>query len=173
MPGYYNTHLRKTSDPTPITKSKMERGMVVKIKYKKDTGTKLYLVFVLQPKWPNTTDGKLHGLSLDAVSPSKLQEISEIYNEVISKSSKVKRLDLAKIQINEASKVFYTSEIKTEKQLKAAYRTFNLLDIKSIQAVNYDWGKYDKIADRDSRRRKMEEEAELRRLEAEQKKNRN
>ena len=173
MPGYYNTHLRKTSDPTPITKSKMERGMVVKIKYKKDTGTKLYLVFVLQPKWPNTTDGKLHGLSLDAVSPSKLQEISEIYNEVISKSSKVKRLDLAKIQINEASRVFYTSEIKTEKQLKAAYRTFNLLDIKSIQAVNYDWGKYDKVADRDSRRRKMEEEAELRRLEAEQKKNPN
>ena len=173
MPGYYNTHLRKTSDPTPITKSKMERGMVVKIKYKKDTATKLYLVFVLQPKWPNTTDGKLHGLSLDAVSPSKLQEISEIYNEVISKSSKVKRLDLAKIQINEASRVFYTSEIKTEKQLKAAYRTFNLLDIKSIQAVNYDWGKYDKIADRDSRRRKMEQEAELRRLEAEQKKNRN
>jgi len=173
MPGYYNTHLRKTSDPTPITKSKMERGMVVKIKYKRDTGTKLYLVFVLQPKWPNTTDGKLHGLSLDAVSPSKLQEISEIYNEVISKSSKVKRLDLAKIQINEASRVFYTSEIKTEKQLKAAYRTFNLLDIKSIQAVNYDWGKYDKVADRDSRRRKMEEEAELRRLEAEQKKNRN
>jgi len=173
MPGYYNTHLRKTSDPTPITKSKMERGMVVKIKYKRDTGTKLYLVFVLQPKWPNTTDGKLHGLSLDAVSPSKLQEISEIYNEVISKSSKVKRLDLAKIQINEASRVFYTSEIKTEKQLKSAYRTFNLLDIKSIQAVNYDWGKYDKVADRDSRRRKMEEEAELRRLEAEQKKNRN
>ena len=173
MPGYYNTHLRKTSDPTPITKSKMERGMVVKIKYKKDTGTKLYLVFVLQPKWPNTTEGKLHGLSLDAVSPSKLQEISEIYNEVISKSSKVKRLDLAKIQINEASRVFYTSEIKTEKQLKSAYRTFNLLDIKSIQAVNYDWGKYDKVADRDSRRRKMEEEAELRRLEAEQKKNRN
>lgn len=172
MAGYYNTHLRKTSDPTPITKSKMERGMVVKIKYKKGTQTKPYLVFVLQPKWPNATDGKLHGLSLDAVSPSKLQEISEIYNEVISKSSKVKRLDLAKIQINEASKVFYTSEIKTEKQLKAAYRTFNLLDIKSIQAVNYNWGKYDKIADRDSRRKKMEEEAELRRLEAEQRKNR-
>ena len=163
MPGYYNTHLRKTSDPTPITKSKMERGMVVKIKYKKDTGTKLYLVFVLQPKWPNTTEGKLHGLSLDAVSPGKLLEIAEIYNEVMSKSSKVKRLDLAKIQINEASKVFYTSEIKTEKQLKASYRTFNLLDIKSVQAVNYDWGKFDKIADRDARRKKIEEEAKARR----------
>lgn len=162
MPGYYNTHLRKTSDPTPITKNKMERGMVVKIKYKKDTETKLYLVFVLQPKWPNTTDGKLHGLSLDAVSPSKLSEIAKIYNEVMSKSSKVKRLDLAKIQINEASKVFYTSEIKTEKQLKAAYRTFNLLDIKSVQAVNYDWGKYDKIPSASERRAQLEEEARLR-----------
>ena len=164
MAGYYNTHLRKTSDPTPITKTKLERGMVVKIKYqKKDKSTGLYLVFVLQPKWPNTTEGKLHGLSLDAIPPNKVKEISEIYDEVISKSSKVKRLDLAKIQINEGSKVFYTSEIKTEKQLRAGYRTFNLLDIKSIQAVNYDWGKFDKIADRDARRKKIEEEAKARR----------
>lgn len=165
--------MRKTTDPTPISKSKLERGMVVKMKYKKGTETKLYLVFVLQPKWPNTTEGKLHGLSLDAVSPNKLKEIAEIYDEVISKSTKVRRLDLAKIQINEASKVFYTSEIKTEKQLKAAYRTFNLLDIKSIQAVNYDWGKFDKIPSADERRKQMEEQAELRRLEDEQKKNRN
>ena len=164
MAGYYNTHLRKTSDPTPITKTKLERGMVVKIKYqKKDKSTGLYLVFVLQPKWPNTTEGKLHGLSLDAIPPNKVKEISEVYDEVISKSPKVKRLDLAKIQINEASKVVYTSEIKTEKQLRAGYRTFNLLDIKSIQAVNYDWGKFDKIADRDARRKKIEEEARERR----------
>ena len=162
--GFYNAHLRKTSDPTPISKNKLERGMVVKIKYqKKDKSTGLYLVFVLQPKWSNTTEGKLHGLSLDAIPPNKVKEISEIYDEVISKSSKVKRLDLAKIQINEGSKVFYTSEIKTEKQLRAGYRTFNLLDIKSIQAVNYDWGKFDKIADRDARRKKIEEEAKARR----------
>ena len=171
MAGYYNTHLRKTSDPTPITKTKLERGMVVKIKYqKKDKSTGLYLVFVLQPKWPNTTQGKLHGLSLDAIPPNKIKEISEIYDEVISKSSKVKRLDLAKIQINEGSKVFYTSEIKTEKQLRAGYRTFNLLDIKSIQAVNYDWGKYDKVGDRNERRLKLEEEARERKERTENKK---
>lgn len=160
MAGYYNTHLRKTSDPTPITKSKMERGQVVKIKYRKsDNMVKLYLVFVLQPKWPNTTEGKLHGLSLDAIIPDKLKEISEVYDEVISTSSKVKKLDLTKIQINEASKVFYTSEIKTEKLLKKGYRTFNLLDIKSVQVVNYNWGKRDKIDTRDARRKKLEEEA--------------
>jgi hypothetical protein len=158
--SYYNTHLRKTSDPTVITKSKMERGMVVKIKYKAQGKTpKLYLILVLQPKWPNSNDGKLHGLSLDNIPPQKFLEVAKVYNEVISNSTKVRRLDLAKIQINESSKVFYTSEIKTEKQLRAGYRTFNLLDIKSIQAVNYDWGKFDKIADRDARRKKIEEEA--------------
>ena len=25
MAGYYNTHLRKTADPTPISKAKLER----------------------------------------------------------------------------------------------------------------------------------------------------
>ena len=168
--GFYNAHLRKTSDPTPISKNKLERGMVVKIKYKKDTETKLYLVFVLQPKWPNTTEGKLHGLSLDAIPLNKLNEISKEHDEVVSTSSKVKKLDLAKIEINEASKTFYTTEIKMQKQLKVGYRTFNLLDIKSIQAVNYDWGKYDKVSDRNERRLKLEEEARERKEQEENKK---
>jgi hypothetical protein len=158
--AFYNTHLRKTSDPTTISKSKMERGMVVKIKYKPQNKTpKLYLVLVLQPKWPNSTEGKLHGLSLDNIPPQKFLEFAEVYNEVISTSYKVRRLDLAKIQITEASKVFYTSEIKTSKPLKSSYRTFNLLDIQSIQSVNYDWGKFDKVADRKERRKQLEEEA--------------
>jgi len=169
--GYYNTHLRKTSDPTPISKNKLERGMVVKIKYqKKDKSTGLYLVFVLQPKWPNTKEGKLHGLSLDAIPPNKLNELSKENDEVISTSSKVKKLDLAKIQINEASQYFYTTEIKNEEELRAGYRTFNLLDIKSIQAVNYDWGKYDKVSDRNKRRLKLEEEARERKEQDENKK---
>ena len=163
MSGYYNTHLRKTADPTPISKAKMERGMVVKLKYKpKNKTPKLYLVLVLQPKWPNSTEGKLHGLSLDNIPPQKFLEFAEVYNEVISQSSKVRRLDLAKIQITEASKLFYTSEIKTSMPLKSAYRTYNLLDIQTIQSVNYDWGKFDKIADREARRKKLEEEAKER-----------
>ena len=87
------------------------------MKYKKDKQTKLYIVFILQPKWPNSTDGKLHGLSMANIPPNKMLEIAEIYNEVVSSSKKVKRLDIAKIKIDEASKVFYTSEIKTEKNM--------------------------------------------------------
>lgn len=164
MPSYYNIHLKKTTDPTPIPKTKLERGMVIKIKYKKDNKSKLYLVFVLQPKWPNTVEGKLHGLSLDVIPPNKLLKIADIYDEVLSNSKKVRKLDLAKIKINESSKLFYTSEIKKEKELKNGYRTFNLMDIESIQAVNYNWGKYDKIASsnerrKDERKKQMEEEA--------------
>ena len=92
-----------------------------------------------------------------------------MYKEVISKGTKVKRLDLAKIQITEASKVFYTSEIKTSKPLKDAYRTFNLLDIQSIQSVNYDWGKFDLVLI-GKREEKMEEEARMRKEIEEQRK---
>ena len=166
MANFYNTHLRKTSDPTSIRKNQMERGMVVKIKYKRGgTIPKLYLVFVLQPRWPQTSDGKLHGLSLDNVSPQKFLEFAENYEEIIASSPKIRKLDLAKIQITEASKVFYTSEIKTSKPLKLGYRTFNLLDIQTIQAVNYDWGKFDMIADRNTRRKAIEDEARRRKEE--------
>jgi len=157
MPSYYNIHLKKTTDPTPIPKTKLERGMVIQIKYKKDNKSKPYLVFVLQPKWPNTDEGKLHGLSLDVIPPNKLLKIADIYDEVLSNSKKVRKLDLAKIKINESSKLFYTSEIKKEKELKNGYRTFNLMDIESIQAVNYNWGKYDKIASLDERRKQSDE----------------
>jgi alpha/beta superfamily hydrolase len=152
MRDYYNTHLTKTSDPTTVTIQKLERGMVVKLRYKKDKETKLYLVFVLQPKWPNSADAKLHGLSFGAIAPNQVTEISKMYNEVISNSSKVKKLDIAKIQIGESSKVFYTSEIKNDKNLKAGYRTFDLKKIQSMKAVNYDWGKFDKIPSAADRR---------------------
>ena len=81
--AFYNTHLRKTSDPTPITKSKMERGMVVKVKYKAQGKTpKLYLILVLQPKWPNTTEGKSSqwmGMN-ESSSSIKVSPISMIAN---------------------------------------------------------------------------------------------
>lgn len=150
---YYNVHLRKTSDPALITKPKLERGMVVKMKYKKDKETKLYVIFVLQPKWPNSSDGKLHCLSLNVIPPNKVLEIAEIYDEVMATSTRVRKLNLPKIQINEASKLFYTSEIKTEKKLKAGYRTFDLDKIVTLTAVNYDWGKFDKIPSAAERKR--------------------
>ena len=167
---YYNVHLRKTSDPVPIIKPKLERGMVIKMKYKKDNETKLYLIFVLNPKFPKTVDGKLHALSLSAIPPNKFLELAEDNNEIMAESTKVRKLDIAKIKIDEASKQFYQSEIKAVKQLKVGYRTFDLDKIQSMHAVNYDWGKFDKVPPQSERRiieeqKKRESDERLRKTE--------
>ena len=157
MADFYNIHLRKTSDPTVIQKTKLERGLVVKLKYKKASGIANYIILVLQPKWPNTSDGKLHALSLNMISPGKALELGEYYKEVISESKKVRRLDLAKLKLDTSSKLFYTTEIQNDKKFKAGYRTFDLKNIKSITAVNYDWGLYDNVASVAERKRLLEE----------------
>jgi len=157
MADFYNVHLRKTTDPTVIQKTKLERGMVVKLRYKKDSGVANYIILVLQPRWPNTSIGKLHALSLNVIPISNTLELADNYKEVISESKKVRILDLAKLKIDTSSKLFYTSEIIEDRKLKAAYRTFDLKNIKSITAVNYDWGKYDKVPSVAERERLLEE----------------
>ena len=139
--NYYNTHLIKTRDPKLITKNKLERGMVIKIRYKKGTAIKNYMVLVLQPKW----EDKLHALSFNDIPPQKVLNIAKNHKEIIAESTRVRKLDLAKLRIDKSSKVFYTTEIKSDKNLKAGYRTFNLDKIQSLTVVNYNWGNYDKI----------------------------
>tara|TARA_R110000851_G_scaffold87087_1_gene189623 strand:- start:12 stop:458 length:447 start_codon:yes stop_codon:yes gene_type:complete len=141
MMNYYNTHLTKTADAKPITKKKLERGMVVKIRYKKAEVYENYMVLVLQPRW----EGKLHALSFNVISPQKVLIIAKNNHEILAESTRVRKLNLAKIRVKDASKLFYTSEIKSDNNLKAGYRTFNLDKIQSITVVNYNWGKYDRI----------------------------
>ena len=156
--NYYNTHLRKTTDPTKVRIGQLERGMVVKMKYQKaDSSIGIYMVLILQPRWPNTVEGKLHVLSLNNIGTGKVKEFGDRYNEIISESTRIKKLDLAKLQIDKSSKLFYTSEIKKEKVYRQAYRTFNLNQIETMHAVNYDWGRYDKIPSATERARLDEE----------------
>ena len=54
-------------------------------------------------------------------------------------------MDITKIKLDTTSKLFYTSEIKNDTNLKAGYRTFDIANIQKMFAVNYDWGQYDKI----------------------------
>ena len=146
--NYYNTHLTKTRDPKHITKNKLERGMVVKLRYKKEDGIKYYMVLVLQPSWEN----KLHALSFNNIPPQKTLEIAKNYQEVLAESTRVRKLDLTKVSIDKSSKQFYTSEIKNDKNLKVGYRTFNLDKIQGLTVVNYNWGKYDKVPPKSKRK---------------------
>jgi len=150
MSNYTSQHRSKMSDPTRVTKSKVERGQVAKISYKKVDGTRGdYYVFVLQPKYK----GYFHCLDLKYIQPSLMVKLAEDLMEVSSTSTKVKKLDLTKLRIDESSKGFYIGNIRNKK-LQVGYRTLVEKNISSILVYNYDYGVFDVIPSRAERQRK-------------------
>jgi hypothetical protein len=141
MPNFTSNHRSKMSDPTRITKNQVERGQIAKIAYKKADGTRGdYYVFILQSKYK----GYFHCLDLKYIQPLLMVKLAEDLNEVASTSSRVKKLDLTKLRIDESSKGFYISEIR-HKKLQVGYRTLIEKNISSIILYNYDYGVFDKI----------------------------
>ena len=145
--SYYKQHLNKVKNAKILSLNKIERGMVVMLRYKPhdEIVSKPYMLFVLQPKWPNDGNGKLHALSLDNVDPDSFKEFAKDYPEVYATSNKVKKLNLSKLQIDETSRRFYNEEIRNVPAFSGAYRVFDLKRISVLSVVNYDYGKYDRI----------------------------
>ena len=74
MTDYTSRHRSNMTDPTRVSKSKLERGMVAKIRYKKRDNTQRDMfVFILQPNF------KLyfHCLDLKDCSPDKFIKLAE------------------------------------------------------------------------------------------------
>jgi len=154
MPDYTTMHRNRMADATRISKSKLERGMVAKIRYKKVDGTAGdYYVFVLQPKFKTY----FHCLDLKHIAPPQMVKLAEDMNEVISQTPKVKKLDLTKLNLDVSSKQFYLNEIRNKK-LKTGYRTFIEKNISTVMVYNYDYGVFDKVATEAERRQKAQVE---------------
>jgi len=154
MPDYTTMHRNRMADATRISKSKLERGMVAKIRYKKVSGeARDYYVFVLQPKFKTY----FHCLDLKHIAPPQMVKLAEDLNEVISQTPKVKKLDLTKLNLDVSSKQFYLNEIKNKK-LKTGYRTFIEKNISTVMVYNYDYGVFDKVATEAERRQKAQVE---------------
>jgi len=135
-------HRNKLSDPTRISKPQLERGQVVKVRYRKaDNSMGDYFVFVLQPKY----HGYFHCLDLKVIAPASMIKLAKDLGETFCTGARVKKLDLTKLLITESSKGFYIGNIK-HKKLQVGYRTFIEKNIMSILAYNYDYGIHDKIA---------------------------
>ena len=142
------------ADATRISKSKLERGMVAKIRYKKVDGeARDYYVFVLQPKFKTY----FHCLDLKHIAPPQMVKLAEDLNEVISQTPKVKKLDLTKLNLDVNSKQFYLNEIRNKK-LKNGYRTLIEKNISTVMVYNYDYGVFDKIATEAERRQRAQVE---------------
>ena len=148
MPDYTSRHRSNMTDPTRVSKSKLERGMVAKIRYKKRDNTQRDMfVFILQPNF------KLyfHCLDLKDCAPDKFIKLAEDLDEVTSNTPKIRKLDLSKLRVEVNSKQFYTSKLKN-KDLQNGYRTLIEKNVGQITVYNYDFGVYDKIPPRSTRR---------------------
>jgi|TARA_B100000900_G_scaffold414510_2_gene441351 hypothetical protein len=148
MPDFTSRHRSKLTDPTRVSKTKLERGMVAKIRYKKRDNTQRDMfVFILQPKFKNY----FHCLDLKDCAPDKFTKLAEDLNEVTSTTPQIKKLDLSKLRVEVNSKQFYTSKLKN-KDLQNGYRTLVEKNVGQITVYNYDYGVFDKIASRSERR---------------------
>ena len=154
MPDYTSRHRSNMTDPTRLSKSKLERGMVAKIRYKKrDKSQRDMFVFILQPNF------KLyfHCLDLKDCAPDKFIKLAEDLNEVTSNTPNIRKLDLSKLRVEVNSKQFYTSKLKN-KDLQNGYRTLIEKNVGQITVYNYDFGVYDKIPPRSTRRQQEQVE---------------
>jgi hypothetical protein len=148
MPDFTSRHRSKLTDPTRVSKTKLERGMVAKIRYKKrDNSQRDMFVFILQPKFKNY----FHCLDLKDCAPDKFTKLAEDLNEVTSTTPQIKKLDLSKLRVEVNSKQFYTSKLKN-KDLQNGYRTLVEKNVGQITIYNYDYGVFDKVASRSERR---------------------
>ena len=149
MPDFTSQHRSKMSDPTRITKNQLERGQIARVDYKKaDSSRGQYYVFVLQPKFK----GYFHCIDLKSINPSVIKKLASESVEQLSYSSKVKKLDITKLELTESSRGFYVKSIR-HKKLQEGYRTFIWDNIGSILVYNYDYGVFDRVATRAERNR--------------------
>lgn len=148
---YTTQHRNRMADPIRITKSKLEMGHVAKIRYKKVSGEgRNYFVFVLNPNFRQY----FHCLDLKHIHPSSFFRLADNFNEIISRTPNVKKLDLTKLNLDVNAKNFYLNEIKrnTRLKLKDGYRTLLAKNISSITVYNYDYGIFDRVDTASERR---------------------
>ena len=152
MADFTSRHRSNLADPTRLSKSKLERGMVAKIRYKKVDGkSRDYFVFILQPAFKTY----FHCLDLKHIPPPQMIKLAEDLMEVNSKTPRIKKLDLTKLQLDESSKQFYLGKIRNKK-LQPGYRTLVEKNISTVTVYNYDYGVQDVIAPKAVQRREAQ-----------------
>ena len=111
-------------------------------------------MFVLNPNFKQY----FHCLDLKHVHPSSFFRLASDFNEVVSTTAKVRKLDLTKLNLDVNAKNFYLTEIRNNKRLKLkdGYRTLVYKNISSITVYNYDYGIFDKV-DTSANRRQREQ----------------
>lgn len=147
----------------PASNSKLEFGSIITFNYidEHNRPTKP-LVLVLNPHY----QGNLHGIKLDEVSPTKLQEIVNVVDLWYSKKlNELMRLRLPLLKVNVGSpKQFYNTKMKVLLESKVpkleVYREYHTNKMRSVQLVDYKFDLQIK-REREKRRQKLREYKKL------------
>ena len=133
-------HLKLGMTRHIITKTQLEKGMVVYLRYKTLKGEgKQYVATVLNPNYQN----KVHIISMNEITVPNFREFAKGFGvRLIPKFQKTRALDLPKINMAISSRRIYEGKVKKElaNKLNNSYRTLILSSVSSLQLLDYDFG---------------------------------
>jgi len=140
--GKLNEHRVRIKSQFQLQKSRLEKGMIVRVRYTPITSGKErgpaveYMLLILNPMFKK----KIHALSLDHFGFIRLNELAtETGIMYIPSFAKKRKLNLPKLEMKQSSQRFYTSALKRDMGTKwgDSYRTFDQQFFNKIFLVDY------------------------------------
>ena len=144
MANFFNEHINKIEEISPLSISQLQKGMVVKATYKKKktkkqpARTKEYMLLILNRGYENY----VHALSMEKFTNKELNNLAEKYGLIYLKvPPKFKALDFPKIIMKESSQRFYAHAIKKliGNKLGKSYRTLLIKSFGPLSVVDYEF----------------------------------
>lgn len=139
MPGYTNTHQSNVLDEINIPNSKIKRGMMIKVRYQKQSGeTKNGLYLVLDPNYK----ARMHVLDLDYISPQMLK--TKLFKHTKYKQPLMETINgrqYSRLEFSANSRNIYQSVISNlvNDGFGPSYRTLIPTKITQPRLVSYEW----------------------------------
>jgi len=132
-------HLRKANQKITIPKTQLQKGMVIEMMYKPESGNlKRYMLTVLNPNF----EGKIHAISMENVSNAAYNNfVDGVGIRYIPRFQKYRGVDIPKVVMDVSSRRFYIGKVKSEMRstLENSYRTFSIKKTNSIRLIDYDF----------------------------------
>jgi len=140
--GKLNEHRVRIKSQFQLQKSRLEKGMIVRVRYTpiisgKQRGPAVeYMLLILNPIFKK----KIHALSLDNFGFVRLNELATETGIVyIPSFAKKRKLNLPKLEMKQSSQRFYATSLKRDMSTKwgDSYRTFDEKFFNKIFLVDY------------------------------------
>jgi len=133
--NYLSEHKTKQAKKLHISKSGLEKGMIISCRYTNKEGvSKEQMLVILNPGY----EGKLHALSLSQFGTRKLNSLAEMIGVRVIPKYQSRGLEIPKMVMNASSKRFYGAFLKDAKtEYNDGYRTYFLNKLTTTYVIDY------------------------------------